>query len=33
MNYADVAIVIVLIFLAGMVSAFAFGDKLVKHKH
>jgi hypothetical protein len=33
MNYADIAIIIVFIFLVGMLGAFAFGDKLVKHEH
>lgn len=33
MNYADIAIITVVLVLIGMISIFAFGDQLVKHKH
>jgi hypothetical protein len=33
MNYADVAIIAVMIFLIGMLCVFAFGDKFIKHTH
>jgi hypothetical protein len=33
MNYADIAIIAVMMFLIGMLGVFAFGDKFIKHSH